>query len=281
MSTQNVYPMPAGPEQIRTEVVDVTPKVAAEWLALNRRNRRARTILVSRYASDMSSGQWRMAGEPVKFDVAGNLLDGQHRLSAVVKSGATVPMLVVWGLPTESQTVMDSGSARTAGDQLSMLGYARSPQTLSAASRLVLLWNWGFIFKSTQSWLVTNSDILTFVNDNPDIVDAVAAGMRVHRRISTGPSPVGAAMFLTSRSDADESERFWTSVRDDTMFPPGSPIQAMLSRFGEARRVAARLTGVQSFSLQIRTWNAWREGRPMSRIQVMRDGKVARFDHIA
>lgn len=116
MNAQNVYPMPTGPgpDEIRTEVVEVTPRTAAEWLTLNRRNRRARTLLVSKYAADMAAGQWRMAGEPIKFDTSGNLLDGQHRLSAVMLSGATVTMLVVRGLPPESQAVMDSGSARTA-----------------------------------------------------------------------------------------------------------------------------------------------------------------------
>ncbi len=283
MNAQNVYPMPTdpGPDEIRTEVVEVTPRTAAEWLTLNRRNRRARTLLVSKYAADMAAGQWRMAGEPIKFDTSGNLLDGQHRLSAVMLSGATVTMLVVRGLPPESQAVMDSGSARTAGDQLGMLGYARNPQTLAAAARLVLLWNRGYLFKSTKAQIVTNSDILAFVDANPDRTDAVEVGMRVHRRVRSGPGATCAAVFLTTRSAPAESGQFWASVRDDATFASGSPIQAMLNRFGEARRAGAAVTPAQSFSAQIRTWNAWREGRSLQRTQMLREGKVIRFEYVA
>ncbi len=96
--------------------VNVTPPLAEMYLERNGRNRNIRPDVVSNYARDMSAHRWQITGEAIKLDADGNLLDGQHRLRAVIKSGETVTMLVIEGLPPEAQRVMDSGKPRTAGD---------------------------------------------------------------------------------------------------------------------------------------------------------------------
>ena len=46
-----------------------------------------------------ATGGVAVNGEPIQIAEDGTLLNGQHRLNAVIESGATVPMLVVRGLP--------------------------------------------------------------------------------------------------------------------------------------------------------------------------------------
>lgn len=73
----------------------VSPEMAARWLTRNHSNREVDTGAVRRYSEAMLSGRWRLSGESLKFKVGGEVLDGQHRLMAVVRSGCTVPMLVL------------------------------------------------------------------------------------------------------------------------------------------------------------------------------------------
>jgi hypothetical protein len=99
---------------------------------------------VKAYAEDMRAGQWSLNGQGISFDTNNNLLDGQHRLHAVVKSGISVQMLVMWDLPVSynsgSKTIntMDIGKRRFAGAQLKMEGFMYA-NTVATASRVLVL----------------------------------------------------------------------------------------------------------------------------------------------
>ena len=82
---------------MQSQIMEVTPSLAAEWLKSNNFNRNISHPTVARYASDMCNGKWKLTHQGIAFDGQGVLVDGQHRLSAVIKSGVTVPMMVTWG----------------------------------------------------------------------------------------------------------------------------------------------------------------------------------------
>lgn len=88
-------------------IENVTPELAESWLARNTANRRMRRATAEAYARDMESGDWRENGDAICFAVDGTLLDGQHRLTAVVLSGISVPLLIVRDLPRETQDTKD------------------------------------------------------------------------------------------------------------------------------------------------------------------------------
>lgn len=69
---------------------EITPDDAAEWLAKNAINRPVRRSAVIQYAADMAAGDWREADAPITRRADGVLLDGQHRLSAIIASGVTI-----------------------------------------------------------------------------------------------------------------------------------------------------------------------------------------------
>jgi hypothetical protein len=68
----------------------------------------------------MQRGQWQLTHQGVAFDVNGILIDGQHRLSAVVQSNCIVPMMVTMNAPSVSFEALDCGIGRTIGDRLKM-----------------------------------------------------------------------------------------------------------------------------------------------------------------
>jgi hypothetical protein len=85
------------------------PKVARELLALNdpRRTAACNLDLIDCYAQQMRSGEWRFTGDTIKVNKSGGLMDGQHRLQAVIRSGWSGMQLVVTGIADSAAWAMD------------------------------------------------------------------------------------------------------------------------------------------------------------------------------
>jgi hypothetical protein len=107
---------------IETVEVDITPVMAEAMLEKNKKNRKIRNYVLWRYTDDMVAGNWKRSHQSIALDGRGNILDGQHRLIAVVRSGKTVRMSVSRNVPPQSQVVMDDGVRRTDRDAFSLLG---------------------------------------------------------------------------------------------------------------------------------------------------------------
>lgn len=108
---------------MKYETCAVTPQQAEEWLAKNADyQRKLRGSFVDKYARDMINGQWQLTHQGIAFDTNGRLIDGQHRLAAVVKAGVSVKMLVVRDSPSKAYDHLDLGCGRTAVDVLKAQG---------------------------------------------------------------------------------------------------------------------------------------------------------------
>ncbi len=118
-------------------IEEVTPAIASDWLErFNTDNfRPVSARRVDALALEMSLGRWEMNGDPVRFrSPDGVLIDGQHRLSAIVKSGVTCRMLVVRGLSDSVTATIDTGSRRNAGHLAGHLGFKHANGAAAGAS---------------------------------------------------------------------------------------------------------------------------------------------------
>ncbi len=96
---------------MHSELIHISPELAAEWLSKNTFNRTLSRRSVDTYAADMRAGAWELTHQGIAFGADGVLVDGQHRLHAIVKAGVTIKMMVTWG------------AARTGIDQLRPRGH--------------------------------------------------------------------------------------------------------------------------------------------------------------
>jgi hypothetical protein len=106
---------------MKASVEKITPDQAKRYLSLNNNNRPLRTGLVEQYAREMRDGNWKLTHQGIAFNSDEILLDGQHRLAAIVQSGVAVQMLVARGVISRNQLVMDDHARRSAGDALSLV----------------------------------------------------------------------------------------------------------------------------------------------------------------
>ena len=103
-------------------IMDVGPELAARWLEGNTHNRPLKQPLVDRFVRDMQAGHWRLTHQGIAFDTDGVLIDGQHRLWAVVLSRWIVQLRVFFNEPIENMVAVDTGQARSNIDVLHLSG---------------------------------------------------------------------------------------------------------------------------------------------------------------
>ena len=99
---------------------EITPDMARVMLSNNPRNRRINENRVSMLVHDIQNGQWTDSPTPISFNEKGELLDGQHRLMAILKSNRTMQMYVAYDVP--DNIVFDKNIERKSGDALYMRG---------------------------------------------------------------------------------------------------------------------------------------------------------------
>lgn len=260
-------------QSVVTATVEVVkPELAEEWLGKNQVNRNVRERLVAAYARDMLAGNWRLSGEGIKFSVSGRLLDGQHRLHAVVRADVAVPMLIVRGLADNTQQVMDSGAGRTAGDALRLLGEGNY-SSLAAAARLGLLFEQKKLSGNGEK--ITHTEILDFIHANQDLRYAVDLGVSWRQAIDVPISVLIVAIWRLYRINAEDCLSFFSQLANKTGLRSGDPVLALLNRLTEVRRNNRRLDRAGYLSLIFRAWNYWRTRNPVQSLPITtREGPV-------
>lgn len=120
-------------KKVIAKLVEVTPDLAAEWLEMNTMNRNISQTTVKRYALAMLAGEWQQNGQTITIAEDGTVLDGQHRLWAVIEAGVTVTFLVVFNVSKDAIATIDSGVTRTFRHVLQIKGskHASTAATLT------------------------------------------------------------------------------------------------------------------------------------------------------
>lgn len=96
----------------------ITPEQARGLLGNNEGNRALRNSWVAYLASCIERGEWLVTHQGIAITADGRLLDGQHRLQAIIAAGKAVPMLVTFDADPETFRVLDQGATRSNGDVL-------------------------------------------------------------------------------------------------------------------------------------------------------------------
>lgn len=112
--------------QIITKMELITPEKAAELLKFNVANRAINQGLVEYYAKQMIDGQWTVSGQTISLSSDGVLIDGQHRLAAIIKSKKSILFNVAKNVPVDSFINYDNAKSRTSGDALFIAGVPSS-----------------------------------------------------------------------------------------------------------------------------------------------------------
>ena len=118
----------------------IGPKIAEQYIEGMSKNRNISQRDVETLVRAMKQGLWREdAGDPIRLNSDGQMIDGQHRMWAIVESGCEFSFLVIRGIDNSTQMIMDTGRGRRLADQLRIRG-EKYPSELASAISLYSGW---------------------------------------------------------------------------------------------------------------------------------------------
>lgn len=262
--------------------VQVTPDMAARWLRSNGINRNLRMAKVNQYARDMAEGRWTLSNDDVCFDTDGVLLNGQHRLTAVVRSGQTVLLGIKRNVPRSAMPNIDTGASRTASDVLRLEGESNGA-LLGAVVKQAILVDSGRIYQDTKAQGVSHGEILEWLETHPAIRDSVRTTLRVMGHLDAPPSALAVTHYLIRRVNGDDLATYYlTQLARRVGEPEGSAVHAVDSRLRENRRHRGHYPTRNFVYLLVKGWNAYAQDRRVHTLQLApKPGIVLRIPPVA
>lgn len=255
-------------------VVSVNAVMARDWLTRNINNRKPRDVVVQRYRNDMTEGRWLFAADPIRFDQAGNLIDGQHRLMALagLDDSFAVDFLVVTKLATVAQAVMDSGTIRLTSDQLTIAGF-KDTAAAGAGIKLYLTHETGMLWRDNKaaSAVVTKAAIVGWAQTNHALLDSAISVPLL--RANDAPPSVSycAAIMFVQNIGHDNTVEFFRLLHEGA--GAGHPINALDKRLQTVRRTRQKVPQRDMLAWFIVAANSWIEGRELTKLQAPRGAK--------
>ncbi len=264
---------PSG-KKLVVEYLDVAPEIAEKMLFQNPNNRDLRGRWVDTLTQHMNNGAWREGtGEAIQFDRKGNLINGQHRLHAIIKSGKTFPFLIVSELGLDVMRVLDNIYGRNVNCYLEMRGEQNVP---SLSSALKILW----MYKNDRltgygDTIAPSNEILGDLLDaNPGLCDSVELGLAFRGQDFRCDTFLMFLHYVGSEKHPEKADEFIQKLSTGAGLEVGSPIYVLREYLMKERNSAKRITVKHRRALITKAWNAHLKGEKMNQLNWRSKGKT-------
>jgi hypothetical protein len=252
----------------------ITPEDAVKFLEKNSGNRKMSDKNVTFLSEQMKKGDWKITADPIKFGKDGRLLDGQHRLQAVVKYGKAVEMFVAENVDDSVFAVLDTGKNRSAGDVLSTQGF-KNANSLSGAVRAILLYNAGYYSDSnsaSRTAKATNAAVLKFVERNPEIMEVVDFVAQINRQFKyISLAPLTMLYWTLSKKNQQQADAFFGKYATGIELTESSPIRLLRDRLIRDGQNKTKLSTRDKVALFIYAWNAFITRRKLQQLTLAKN----------
>lgn len=258
---------------IEAVVVEMTPGLAMKFIGKNTRNRPVSDPTVKKYANLMRKGKWEFNGEPIIVAKDGTLVDGQHRLQAILDSGSTLKMLVVYGVENEAFHTIDIGKKRNGADALATHNHAwaKNRTTLSSAIGTIRSFDDQGIWHGQTEKMnrATHQDIIEFAENNPEIHISVevASALRNAKKI-VPPSCLAALHFLFMKKDEETTEEFFQKLDSGEGLEKNDPILLLRNKLITSRAYGGVFRTSEIIPYVVKAWELIRTGNGASRLVI-------------
>lgn len=255
------------------EVITLTPEMATELLEHNTLNRPLKDVHVQRIARQIIEGKWKFNGDTIKVADTGDVLDGQHRLWAVIEAKRPVETILVRGIERDAFATIDTlRSMRSGGDVLALNGAGRYRNQMASALQWLIRWQRGVLpnYRDPKN-RVENSDIEAAYAAHPAMVNAVEAAVRL--RGVANPSILGFFYYVLNNRDAALAGRMMETLRNPVSVAMTDPFFQLRAYFLADR--PERKDPLMSIALCIKAANAAHRGQKVSLLKWQNQGQRA------
>lgn len=242
--------------------------MAADILARNTVNRPLRVMRVAYFADLATNDQFAMTGEGIQIDGYLDdpefaLLNGQHRLHGIVKSGKTVQLLIVEGIERSTRMFMDTGAKRNFADTLRMERAVSDASGFASAVRLgYTLETQGATAMLTGGSRIpqSNADLLAWYDAHPELTEALPVARRVRKELGASEPAMVYAHMLLSELEEKECEEFFERLIQGDALQEGDPLLVLRRYLLNARTKRPRPRSTMQLAVTFKAWNARRTG---------------------
>ena len=253
-----------GCENIVAEVVTITPQEATNWLRCNEHNRPVRKNHVNFLAREMKEGNWQINGQAIVIADNEQVLDGQHRLLAIIEAGVPIKSLVVYGITADAFSTIDTGAVRSSADALYLHFHDYSIVIVKAVATAVpwLKQLERGALRTGGSSRVSNTEVIVYAQDHLSMFERAGRLLsypKDNRPLSLGP---GTALYeFFARKDEEKADKFFQDLytgenldRDDVEYVLRQAFQK------DAQRITTKLPTAIKVRMTIKAWNWRRRG---------------------
>ncbi|MFJ1745415.1 hypothetical protein ACIOJD_04115 [Streptomyces sp. NPDC088116] len=244
-------------------LVQVTPEIAESLLSRAVVNRRLDWGQVDFLADSIIREEWQLTHQGIAIDGpldTGFLLDGQHRLNAIIKAGIPVWLYVFEGLPRTAFPVLDTGKRRSGVDTLSATGEKYLPLLHSTIRHVLLFKNMPDSSWSGTGSRVANGRILAAYNEDSDMYrEAVVMGRDISKHVFASQTAVAVGYFVTTEAAPVMKVDTWIEgLTSGANLEMGDPRLAMLKvPHMKKRGIKRRYSMREQVAMYIKAWNSW------------------------
>lgn len=242
----------------------ISPSVADELLKKNTHNRPLKMAYVRTLADAMTNGLWRDdTGEAIKIAEDGTIVDGQHRLKAIIVSGKQIRFLVMRMADKEIFKFIDSGLKRTGGDALATNGVKNASWVAAIIKSYNAVKNQK-IQDTRQAGGLSNAQVveLYFSNERlwQEIFKKASKYYNEFSKIING-STIGGMYALFHEINPSDAEVFFDGLCKGTSLSESDAIFLLRQRLTNDKISKGRLTLQYKQALIIKAWNYYRAGK--------------------
>lgn len=251
-------------------VYTVTPAMAKSWLEHRNleRNRVYSDNIAAKYATDMRAGRWKTTHQGIAFDWDGFLLDGQHRLGAIVINGKPVELDVRVGCDPSTFDVLDTGHKRAANQMI----HHPHRKIMSSAARFLGVVDGtirsGNIRGGVYAHTTSSAEVLEVVANWPELGTFAASAQHVRNRAQIIAAPHLAVLAQASRTQYADRIPTWLDGLAFGENLTGSDSRLHLRNRFAADRRALNAQQPMAYALIARAWNAYAVGADMGVLRV-------------
>ncbi len=263
---ETISTTPTPPTETSATWQHVSPEQAAACLDHNTVNRDIKLGEVALYSRQMEEGRWGTCIEPIAFDEAGNLVNGQHRLTAQVETNTSQWWLVLEGVPSEAAKTVNGGARNRLADILKYNG-EKNYVVLAGVTNNTYLWAHDLLGVSNRIGPLEGEE---FLEKHPDLRHSTEVAMHVAQVsvIDISSIVLGTAHWIISQSNGHaEADLFLFRMAHLQNERPGSGIIALLNRLNKgSQKDTTRPKIRDQIAAVIKVWNYEVEERFVRRV---------------
>jgi hypothetical protein len=216
----------------------------------------------------MTEGRWKFNGDTIRLN-GSRLVDGQHRLLAVVKADVEIDFLLVEGLEEDVFSTIDRGKKRSSADLMAVIG-EKNTIALAAALTFVARYEQGALASRRP---IPPSKMEALLAQHPAIRDSVAfvenhraGGMIEH-------STLIGCHYLFRKVDRDLADLFVENLVNGVNLASDDPIYLLRERLIRNKlNSKLKLKSHYKAALVIKAWNHTRQGNKISNLRWFESG---------